>query len=39
MYITEIENKIEDLKNRIREWNEPLLIIRAEIYHASLWKK
>ena len=29
MYIADVENKIEHLKNRIKEWNEPLLIIRA----------
>ncbi|MGO2007016.1 MULTISPECIES: ABC transporter substrate-binding protein [Halomonadaceae] len=40
MYITEIENKIEDLKNRIREWNEPLLIIRAlDSHHVRVYGK
>ncbi|MBE0399624.1 ABC transporter substrate-binding protein [Halomonas sp. FME1] len=29
VYIADVENNIEHLKNRIREWNEPLLIIRA----------
>lgn len=40
VYIADIENKIEDLKNRIREWNEPLLIIRAlDSHHVRVYGK
>lgn len=40
MYIDDIEDKIEDLKNRIRDWDEPLLIIRAlDSHHVRVFGK
>lgn len=40
MYIADVENKIEYLKSRIREWNEPLLIIRAlDSHHVRVYGK
>lgn len=40
MYIADVENKIEHLKNRLKEWNEPLLIIRAlDSHHVRVYGK
>lgn len=38
IYIADVENKIKHLKNRVREWNEPLLIIRAlDSHHVRVY--